>query len=460
MEPLTVRPWLSTVLDMAKVHTTESVRSVERSEVSPRVLIIGTLDTKSVEIAAVAAEVESCGASVVLLDSSGRAHPTLSSVDLGVGRATLTREDVADAAGTTTEAVANLPRGEAVAALRAGVRALTVRLYEAGDINAALCIGGAGAYIAKESFAALPVGFPKLIVSPLASGKRVFEPYTGTKDVATLHSVADLVGINPITLKIFRAAAGYVVGAAQATMNGDQTRPRPAVAISMNGNTTDALMHVKDALEERGLSVVAFHANGVGGRALEEFAATGEAVAVLDYTTTELNGHQIGGLMDAGPKRMETAGALGIPQVLVPGCLDFITCGPMHEAQEQFPGRPMFGHNPELTLVRLSAEEMAQMGRTFAAKANSATGPVIVCVPTGGLSVSDAPGRVFWDPEADEAFIDALRQDLNPDIPLHLVAHHINDRQFVEQVLDQLLNLLSAVPESGVTRVHTGAQPA
>ncbi|WP_191563288.1 Tm-1-like ATP-binding domain-containing protein [Janibacter melonis] len=420
------------------------VRHIEHPGASPQVLIIGTLDTKSVEIAAVSAEVEACGAQVVLLDTSGRAHPKLSSEELGCGRTTLGRDDVAHAAGTSSEAVADLPRGEAVAALRSGVRALTLGLQDSGRIQAVLCIGGAGAYIAKDAFGALPLGFPKLIVSPLASGKRVFEPYTGTRDVATLHSVADIVGINPITMKIFRMAAGYVVGAAKAAMSADDVRPRPAVAISMNGNTTDALIFAKDVLEDRGYSVVAFHANGVGGRALEEFAGSGEAVAVLDYTTTELNGHEIGGLMDAGAERMQTAGAVGIPQVLVPGCLDFITCGPAEEAQEQFPGRPIFAHNPELTLVRLTQDEMSQMGRTFAAKANSASGPVVVCVPTEGLSVSDAPGRVFWDPEADAAFVTALRGSLRPEIPLHLLPFHINDPEFVDMVLEELLALLPA----------------
>lgn len=442
---------------MTKQPEGGSVRYVEHDGRIPTVLIIGTLDTKSVEIAAVAAEVESCGAEVVLLDTSGRAHPTLSSHELAVGRSVLTREDVARAAGTTSDAVADLPRGEAVATLRAGVRALAVRLHEDGHIDAALCLGGAGAYIARDSFAALPIGFPKLIVSPLASGMRVFEPYTGTKDVATVHSVADLVGVNPITLKIFRAAAGYVVGAAKAAMKGEHLEPRPAVAISMNGNTTDALMLIKDALEERGFSVVAFHANGVGGRALEEFADTGEAVAVLDYTTTELNGHQIGGLMDAGASRMETAGGRGIPQVLVPGCMDFITCGPMNEAQQQFPDRPMFVHNPELTLVRLTADEMSEMGRSFAAKANSSRGPVIVCVPTGGLSVSDAPGRVFWDPQADEAFVTALSEHLSPEIRLHLIPHHINDREFVRQVLENLLTLLPSLTPANASWANAGS---
>jgi uncharacterized protein (UPF0261 family) len=364
---------------------------------------------------------------------------------LASGRRLVSREDVAVAAGTSSESVDALPRGEAVAALRLGVARHAARLVSAGRVHGALCLGGAGAYIARDAFAALPVGFPKLIVSPLASGSRVFEPYVGTRDVATLHSVADIVGVNAVTAPVYRTAAGYIVGAARSTRLGPSSSS-PAVVISMNGNTTAGLMRVKSALEASGYSVVAFHANGVGGRALEEFVAAGEVAAVLDYTTTELAGHEVGGLMDAGATRMTAAGHRGVPQVLVPGCLDFVTCGAPEAAEREFPGRTTFMHNPELTLVRLTAEEMAALGRTFAEKANSATGPVIVCIPTRGLSVENAEGKPFWQPDADAAFSAAVQEHLRPGIPLHLVAQHINDPEFVEFVLDQLHSVLPQIP--------------
>jgi uncharacterized protein (UPF0261 family) len=217
---------------------------------------------------------------------------------------------------------------------------------------------------------------------------------------------------------------------------------RPSIAISMNGNTTDALMRAKTSLEASGYSIVAFHANGVGGRALEDFVAEGEVAAVLDYTTTELAGHHVGGLMDAGPDRMETAGRRGVPQVLVPGCLDFITSGDAESTARLFPGRRTFMHNPELTLVRLTGEEMAEMGRIFAEKANGSRGAVTVCVPLRGLSVQDAEGKSFWDPDADSQFVTALRQHLDEDIALRLLPHHINDEAFVAAVLNELVRLL------------------
>lgn len=452
---------LPTVIRMTSRPGPTSVRNIERpSRGRPSILVIGTLDTKSLEIGAIAKHIELLDGDVTFLDTSGRAHVTPLPEDFTTGRYLIAREDVAAAAGTSAEDVDRLPRGEAVAALRRGVAHHVTELASQGRIHAALCVGGAGAYIARDAFALLPVGFPKLIVSPLASGSRAFEPYVGTRDVATLHSVADIVGINAITEPIFRTAAGYIVGAARAAVASAELPPRPTVVISMNGNTTDALMRVRDILEASGRSVLAFHANGVGGRALEEFVATGQATAVLDYTTTELAGHEIGGLMDAGAGRMETAGRLGIPQVLIPGCLDFVTCGPPSEAESEFPGRTTFLHNPELTLVRLSADEMSLMGHTFAAKANRAHGTTIVVVPLKGFSVQDAEGKAFWAPESTHAFVRALQDRLDPTIPLHLVPHHINDAEFVDFVLGQLNLVLPRMPASAAVEHVSPTTPS
>ncbi|WP_164203401.1 Tm-1-like ATP-binding domain-containing protein [[Micrococcus luteus] ATCC 49442] len=436
---------------MKQAKKPEGVRQVERGSIGTwlTVLVIGTLDTKSVELAAVATEIEQLGASVILLDTSGRAHPHLTGAQLSGGRPLISREEVAQAAGYSSEQIDSMDRGEAVAALRAGVAASFSKMVSDGRIQAALCVGGAGAYVTRTAFEASPVGFPKMVVSPLASGNRKFEPYVGTRDVATLHSVADIVGLNSITSAVFRSAAGYVVGAAAATAHVQRDEnPRPAIAVSLNGNTTDAVMRARDQIEGDGFDLVAFHANGVGGRALENFVASGEVAAVLDFTLTELAGTKIGGLMDAGPDRMETAGRLGLPQVLVPGCLDFITCGDLAETQRQYPGRTMFGHNPELTLVRLDAREMSILGQEFAKKANLSTGPTVICIPEGGFSINDREGGRFWSPSANQAFIKSLRSELRPDIKVVHSDRHINDDEFVSEVVAELRRLLSDTPST------------
>jgi uncharacterized protein (UPF0261 family) len=422
----------------------DSVRSSERADDGGlAVLVIGTHDTKGAEIEYLAEAVESRGATPLLLDSSTASGESATRFEL------IPRGRVAGAAGSTIEAVSELPRGAAVEMMREGVRELTVELAAAGRIDGAICIGGAGAHLAGPAFQELPIGFPKLVVSPLASGQRQFEAYVGLRDVAVMHSVADIAGINAITERVFRSAAGYIAGAAAAHRGTEAAAgsdgATPTIAVSMNGNTTKAMDRGRARLEEAGYGVVTFHANGVGGRALESFVESGQAVAVLDYTTTELGAHLVGGLMDSGATRMEAAGREGLPQVLVPGCVDFITCGPPAEAEREFPDRVMFGHSPELTLVRLRTEEMAELGSIFAAKANLASGPTTVLVPKGGFSVSDVEGGPFWDPEADDAFIDALVAGLEDRVRVRVIDAHINDSSFADAAVDELLSLLTGV---------------
>jgi uncharacterized protein (UPF0261 family) len=404
------------------------------------VLVIGTLDTKGVEIEYLADAIASRGAAPLLLDSS-----TVKG-EAGSQYSMIARDEVARAAGTSIDEIAGLPRGEAIERMRHGVKELATALCAASDADAAICIGGAGTHLSGPAFQALPIGFPKLVVSPLASGQRQFEPYVGLRDVAVMHSVADIAGINDITERVFNTAAGYIAGAAAAHRDGQGRSGAidraPTVAVSMNGNTTMAMDLGRARLREAGYAVVTFHANGVGGRALEAFVEEDRAAAVLDYTTTELGATLVGGLMDAGPNRMEAAARKGLPQVLVPGCVDFITCGPRAEAEHEFPGRVMFGHSPELTLVRLREEEMAELGAIFAAKANLATAGTAVLVPREGFSVPDAEGGPFWDPAADEAFINALVANLDSGIRVKVIDAHINDEQFADAAVDELLALI------------------
>lgn len=416
----------------------------------PTILVIGTLDTKGAEIGFLAELIEAQGCRAVLVDASTRTGG--GSTEALAGRFTVvSRAEVALAGGTTIELLAAMERGEAVAAMRGGVAAVAVAMATQGEIDGAICIGGAGAHLAGPAFQQLELGFPKLIVSPLASGERTFEPYVGLRDVAVLHSVADIAGLNVVTTRVFGEAAGYIVGAARSfASQGEADERKPTIAISMNGNTTPALTRAIAQLEETGFSCVAFHANGVGGRALEDFVASGRAAGVLDFTTTELSAHVVGGLMDSGPTRMEAAGRRGVPQVLVPGCVDFITAGRWEAAEREFPGRRMYNHNPELTLVRLNIDEMRVLGQIFAAKANRATGPTVVCVPTGGFSVPDAPGGPFWDVEADTAFWTALRHGLQDRVRLEFIDAHVNDDSFVDAVVSELRALLEPVHATDV----------
>lgn len=413
----------------------------------PTVLVVGTFDTKEVELDRLADEIEGLGVGVVLMDTSARHWQGPRESVVG-GRRLVSQEQLAQAGGHTTESVDALPRGEAVSALRSGASVMIDGLARAGDIDGIICMGGAGTHIVGPALQLLPVGFPKLIVSPLASGSRTFESYVGTRDVAVLHSVADIIGINAITSEVYSTAAGYIAGAVirQQRPSEPSSRRRPTVAVCMNGNTTAALMIAREVLEERGFDFVAFHANGVGGRALEEAIASDGVDVVIDFTLTELSGHLVGGLMDPGPHRLEAAGAAGIPQIIVPGCVDFITTGSMAMAERDFPGRTYFAHNPELTLVRLTEDEMSRVARLMAQKLNAATGAVTVYVPLHGFSVPDQPGGAFWDPDADGAFVAALKETLDPRICVIELDLHINDPDFIGRILEDFDSLVGRLP--------------
>ncbi len=320
-----------------------------------------------------------------------------------------------------------------------------MRLYAEGKIHGVLCLGGAeGAVLGANAMRALPVGVPKVIVTPIASGRRHYGQLMGTKDIFVVHSVIDILGINPISRAVFDNACGAVVGMvnAKAVPVTTQRSATKYVAVTMLGNTTRAVMNIKEILAGRGYEAIIFHSNGVGGPAMEELAGQGMFVGVIDYTTDELSDQLVGGFHAGGEERLEKVGALGIPQVVVPGCIDFTVHGRRDEIPDKFKGRPAYYHNPEFTLIRINKDESAQLGRIMAGKLNGAKGPVVVVVPTQGLSIPNVPGGVFWDPDADKAFRDELRNNLREEIPYLPVDAHINDPAFSELVALEFLKLI------------------
>jgi uncharacterized protein (UPF0261 family) len=399
------------------------------------VLLIGTLDTKGREIAYLRDRLQADGLATLVLDSGILDEPLDCVPDIS-------RAEVAIAADTTIDALRVIgARGAAVERMMHGVERLTLRLFAEGRIDAMVCLGGAeGAVLGAAAAKVLPIGVPKLIVSPIASGQRRFGPLVGTRDVLVMHSVVDILGINPISTVIFDNAAAAITGMLAHGRRLERDAGR-YVAVTMLGNTTRGVMAVKELLAAAGYEAVIFHSNGVGGPAMEELAEQGLFAGVIDYTTDELADPLLGGY-HAAPQRLERAGALGLPQVVVPGCIDFAVFGPRAAVPEALRDRPAYYHNPEFTLVRLKRDEMAQLGTIFARKLNAARGPVALLVPLGGLSIANAPGGVFYDPPADAAFRAALRAELRPDIPLQLVDAHINDPAFACAVAETFLELM------------------
>ncbi|HPP52854.1 MAG TPA: Tm-1-like ATP-binding domain-containing protein, partial [Thermoguttaceae bacterium] len=201
----------------------------------------------------------------------------------------------------------------------------------------------------------------------------------------------------------------------------------------------------KAILEQAGYEVLVFHATGVGGRTMEHLIASGRIRGVLDITTTEWADELVGGVLRAGPERLEAAARCGVPAVIVPGCLDMVNFWAPETIPEKFQGRLFYRHNPNITLMRTTPEENRQLGHIFAQKLNQSRGPVAVFVPKRGFSMIDAPGGPFWQPEADQAFADALRQNLRPDISLQEMDANINDPEFARTCAETLLGLIQQV---------------
>lgn len=403
---------------------------------SKNVLIIGTLDTKGPEFAYLRDRLETLGLNTIVADVGILEEPLDITPDID-------HAEVARYGGTTIEALQNAgSRGKAVEGMREAVKKLTLSLYREGKVDAAVSMGGAeGAVMGAAALMQLPVGVPKVVISPIASGKHYFDPLVGTRDMMVVHSVVDILGLNPIACTVFDNVAAAVKGMVE---HGQELADpeEDYVAVTMLGNTTKAVMALKERLAEAGYEAVIFHSNGVGGPAMEELAEAGQFVGVIDYTTNEVNDPLVGGIHDGGPDRLRRVGRVGLPQVVVPGCIDFSV---FHAGAIPPPlqDRPVYDHNPEYTLVRTSPEEMVQLADIFAERLGEAEGPVRVAVPTEGLSIPNEPEGVFWNPDSDAAFLERLKEKLSSGIPVTTHARHVNDPAFGEEVAELFIEMVS-----------------
>lgn len=404
----------------------------------PHVVVIGTLDTKGAEIAYVRDRIRQLAAEPLIVDSGILGEAAGCQADVR-------REQVAEEAGSSLDAVrAAGSRGRAVELMREGVRAVCLRLHREGRLQGVLCLGGAeGGLLGAYAVQALPLGVPKVLVSPSASGRRAFGPFVGSADVLVMHSVIDILGLNPIARAVFDNAAAAVVGMATQGAGQLSGLGSRSVGVTMLGQTTPGVMRLREVLGKAGWESVIFHANGVGGPAMEGLVREGALAGVIDYTLSELANSLLDGIHTTGPERLTVAGQRGLPQVVVPGCVDFFNQGAPDTLPERYRSRRSYYHNPVATLVRLDPDEMAELGRIVAERLSGARGPVQVICPTRGFSLSDTEGNALWYPEADRAFLDALEAGLRTDIPFERVDTTINDPGFAELVADRYLSLVA-----------------
>lgn len=321
-----------------------------------------------------------------------------------------------------------------------GVAEIVRQLYAEGEINGIISMGGGGGtVIGTSAMRALPVGFPKLMVSTLASGDT--SPYVDTTDITMMPSVVDVAGVNRISRRIYTNAAGAICGMVTGELS--PADDKPLVAASMFGNTTPAVDHARQIIESKGYEVLVFHATGTGGRTMEALIADKYIAGLLDITTTEWADEICGGVLSAGPNRLEAAARMGIPQVVVPGCIDMCNFWARDTVPEKYKERIFYEWNPNVTLMRTTPEENQQMGEIFAEKLNATSGPVAVLIPLKGFSQIDLKGEIFYWPEANQAFIIALKKNLRSDIPVTEMDFDINAPEFSGKVAETLLEMLA-----------------
>ena len=396
------------------------------------IALVGSLDTKGVDYAFVKKCIEARGHRVLLVDASVLGPPLIAP--------DVSSAEVARAGGAElSDLAAGNDRGAAMAAMGRGLTAIVARLYAEGRFNAILALGGGGGTsLACAAMRSLPLGVPKVMVSTVAGGD--VSGYVGVKDIVMIPAVVDVCGVNRISREVYARAAGAVCGMAEAEIPpGDD---KPLVAASMFGNTTQCVKQAQAILEQAGYEVLVFHATGAGGRVMESLIESGRIAGVLDVTTTEWADELTGGVLAAGPTRLEAAARAGVPAVVAPGCLDMVNFWAPPTIPDRYQGRKFYPHNPNVTLMRTTPEENRELGRIIAEKLNMSVGPVRVLLPLGGLSVIDSPGGPFWWPEADQALFDSLKSRLRADIPVIEVDCNVNDPLFARRCAETLLQLI------------------
>lgn len=395
----------------------------------PTIAVLGTMDTKGEEHAFVAELIRKRGHKVVVIDVGVLETPKL--------KPDITRDEVAAAADVNlSELVSKRDRGEAVKAMSIGAPIILAKLERERKIDGVISLGGGGGTaIGTAAMRALPIGFPKIMVSTLAAGNTA--QYLGVKDVVMVPSIVDVAGLNRISRVVLTRAAGAICGMVESTPPAAQDKP--IIVASMFGNTTDCVQHARKILEEAGYEVLVFHATGNGGRTMESLIEAGLVAGVLDVTTTEWADELVGGFLSAGPTRLEAAARTGTPAVVTPGCLDMVNFHGPETVPARFQGRTFYQHNPQVTLMRTNTEENAELGKIIAQKLNASQGPVSVLIPKKAISVISAPGQKFYDPAADKALFDGIKSNLRPDIELIEMESEINAPEFAEACARALL---------------------
>jgi uncharacterized protein (UPF0261 family) len=418
---------------------TKTITKTEE-EFMATIVLIGSLDTKGREYDYVRTYLKDAGANVIV-------------VDFGILGTPFFQPDI-QASEVAKEGGANLEdlrygregsdtRAKALSIMEIGVTRIVQRLYKEGNCDAVFGMGGSGgSSVISGAMRSLPIGIPKLLVSTMASGN--VSGYIGTRDICLMYSVTDIAGLNRVSRKILNNAAAAILGMANNIRKLNVIEDRPLIAITMFGITTPGVLRVIERLEAEGFETIVFHATGSGGKAMEEMIQEGLIDGVIDYTTSELVDEYLGGIFSAGPNRLESAGRVGIPQVVVPGAMEVLNFGARNTVPDKYdkPERKIIVHNPNVCAVRTNKQESYELGKIFASKLNLAKGPTAILLPLKGLDKYEQPPDGPWiDPEADRALFIGIKENIRKDIPIFEYENNINDKDFADAAVDKFIEL-------------------
>lgn len=397
------------------------------------VAVLGTFDTKGKELKYIKECIEEHGLKTLCINT-GVFEPVV--------EPDISSAEVAAAVGADINAIVEKrDRATATEVLSKGTEKLIPQLYAEGKFDGIISIGGSGGTsLATPAMRQLPLGVPKVMVSTMASGD--VSPYVGTSDIVMIPSVVDAEGLNDISKVIFSNAANAVVGMVQ-NRKEIESDGKPLLAATMFGVTTPCVKAAEDYLHEQGYDVLVFHATGTGGKCMEALIDQGFIKGVLDLTTTEWCDEVVGGVLNAGPDRLTAAGKNGIPQVVSVGALDMVNFGPMDTVPAQFKDRNLYKHNPTVTLMRTTADELKSIGHEIASRLANATGKTTLILPLKGVSMIDVEDQPFYDAEADKALFDTLRTELEgTNVEIVELDTDINDKEFAVAAAKKLISLL------------------
>jgi uncharacterized protein (UPF0261 family) len=400
-----------------------------------KIVILGTLDTKGQEHLFLKQKIEEKGIKTIVVDT-GIMDPPYFEPDI-------TRYEVCNAVDYKVEdLVKRKDRKFAIDMVALGASEVVKGLYKERNLDAIISLGGGqGTYISTTAMRGLPFGVPKIMVSTTVSGD--VSGYIGYKDITLMHSITDILGLNSFNKRVISHAASAICGMIEGDISQGKEE-KPLIGVTMFGMTTPCVMKIKKLFERKNKThdIVAFHARGSGGRAMEELIREGVIQGVIDITTTEMADELVGGIRSAGPHRLEAAGEMGIPQLVGPGALDMVNFGPMESVPKKFAGRKFYSHTPMVTVMRTNIAENIQLGEIIAEKMNKAKGKVVVAIPKKGFSTLDDEGRPFFDLDATLAFTQSLKRHLNGKVKVVEISCHINEDEYAEQVVNHFLQIL------------------